>query len=132
MPLVRISALASFTDDELTEICDGVFEAVVDVLDKPGDMRFVSIDTFDPDRLRFHRSYMGLPDVDHGVFVHVTLSHGRTASQKRRLYEVIGENVRRAVKIKPRELQILIAEAAALSWSFGDGTVRYVSARSTI
>ncbi len=127
MPFIRISASETHTDEELTAICDGVFEAIVDVLEKPGDQRFQLIETYDPTRLFAHRAFIGLPEPDHSVFIHLTLSHGRQSDKKRALYEAVSRNLRRGTRLKARDVVILIAERGAPAFSFGDGSARYVA-----
>jgi phenylpyruvate tautomerase PptA (4-oxalocrotonate tautomerase family) len=127
VPFVRISAADGHTDEELTAISDGVFEAIVDTLDKPGDHRFQLIETYDLDRLCAHRDYIGVPEPAQSVFIHITLSHGRTPDQKRRLYDSVSRNIRRSTGLKPRDIVILIAERGAPAFSFGDGAARYVA-----
>jgi 4-oxalocrotonate tautomerase len=127
MPFVRISAAASHSDEELTALSDSVFEAVVDTLKKPGDMRFESIETYDIDRLQFHRDYIGVPETAASVFIHITLSHGRTTDQRRALHTAISRNIIRATGMTASDLVILINERGASSFSFGDGEARYLS-----
>jgi len=127
MPFVRISAAATHTDEELTALSDSVFEAIVDVLDKPGDMRFESIETYDPSRLQFHRSFIGVAETASSVFVHITLSHGRTTGQRRALHTAVSKNIRRAIGLTSPDLVILINERGAPAFSFGDGESRYLS-----
>jgi len=127
MPYVRISASATHTDEELTALSDSVFEAIVDVLEKQGDMRFESIETYDPARLRFHRDFIGVPETESSVFVHITLSHGRTTGQRRALHTAVSKNIRRAIGLTSPDLVILINERGADAFSFGDGESRYLS-----
>jgi 4-oxalocrotonate tautomerase len=127
MPFVRISAIASMPDDELTALSDGVFEAVIDVLEKPGDLRFQSIETYDADRLQFHRDYIGVGETASSAFIHITLSHGRTIDQRRRLHSAVSRNILRMTGLTARDLVILINERGAEAFSFGDGEARYLS-----
>jgi 4-oxalocrotonate tautomerase len=127
MPFVRISAVASISDNELTALSDGVFEAVIDVLDKPGDLRFQSIETYDADRLQFHRDYIGIGETASSVFIHITLSHGRSIDQRRLLHNAVSRNILRTTGLTAGDLVILINERGAEAFSFGDGESRYLS-----
>jgi 4-oxalocrotonate tautomerase len=127
MPFVRISASAAHSDDELTALSDGVFEAIVDVLGKPGDLRFQSIETYDVERLQFHRDFIGVPETGASVFVHITLSHGRTIEQRRALHIAVSRNIRFLTGLRSPELVILINERGAEAFSFGDGEARYLA-----
>jgi hypothetical protein len=129
MPFVRISASVCHSDETLTALCDAVFAAIVDELDRPGYARYLELDTFDPEQMARHSRFIGIAPEPQNVFVHVHLNHPCTMPQRRRLSQAIGKNLRTMAGLREREYLLLIAERGIRTWTFSDGSASHVATR---
>jgi len=127
MPFVRIAASERYSDDTLTALCDAVFSAIVHELGRPGHMRYLELETFDPEDMRSHREFIGIADQPENVFVHVHLNHACTVPQRRKFSSAIGSNITRMAGLRPRDYLLLIAERGVRAWTFGDGAAHHVA-----
>jgi len=127
MPFVRISASEHYSDEVLTALCDAVYAAILDELGRPGQFRFLELDTFDPAEMRSHRDFIGVADQPEGVFVHVHLNHACTVPERRKFSKAIGSNMSRMAGLRARDYLLLIAERGVRAWTFGDGSAQHVA-----
>jgi len=127
MPLVRIDLLEGKSPDYRIQVGQIVYQAMLDVLGVPKDVRFQIISEHPQAGLQFDRDYLGIHRSDDCVFVQITLSTGRTVETKQRFYKVVADGLHEALKLRREDVFINLVEVVKENWSFGNGEAQYVS-----
>ena len=99
---------------------------MIEALALPPDDRFQVITEHPPEGLIYDRTYLGIQRSDKVVFVQITMSAGRKAQQKRKLFQRLAEILAESPCLKPQDLVINLVEVAWENWSFGNGEAQYM------
>jgi 4-oxalocrotonate tautomerase len=126
MPLVRIDLYAGKSAEYRRALGDGVQRAMIEALAIPPDDRFQLITEHPPEGLIYDPQYLGVRRSHNVVFVQITLSAGRKAQQKRKLFKRMAEILAESPGLKPQELVINLVEVVWENWSFGNGEAQYM------
>jgi phenylpyruvate tautomerase PptA (4-oxalocrotonate tautomerase family) len=126
MPLVRIDALR-MPPPQLEALGDAVHQALMDSIGFPADDRFQILTSHDgtTGTLR-HGTYLDIPRDDGIVYIHITMRAGRTADQKKDLYERVCALAHERADVAPHNIFIVIHENTPADWSFGHGQAQYL------
>lgn len=127
MPLVRIDIIKGRTAAQRRSLGDAVHRALVDSLGIPAQDRFQVITEHEANELVYDPRYLGIARSDGIVVVQITLSAGRPLEKKRRLYQLITENLA-YLDVRPEDVLINLVETAWENWSFGLGQASYAPA----
>lgn len=133
MPLVYVTlAEGTTSQDQRTQIADGIYRAMVDVADVPEDDRFQVINEIPSANLIYSPDYLGFDRSPSVVFIQIFFNAGRSVDVKRELYARIAENLG-AAGVRADDILINLVEMAQENWSFGGGELSYppVAASST-
>ena len=124
MPLVRIALMKGqpATGRRIGAI---VYRAMVETIGVPVADNFQVITEHDPETLVYDPSYLGIRRTDGFVAIQITLTEGRTAEAKRKLYATISQNLRRELGVRPEDVFINLVEVKKENWSFGNGVAQY-------
>lgn len=126
MPLVRIDLREGKGADYIRAVGEAVHRALVACLDVPPRDHFQPITERRPAHLVYDPAYLDVSRTDDIVFVHVTLSAGRSTNQKRAFYAgataLLGDNP----GLRPEDVVIVLSENTREDWSFGNGEARYL------
>ena len=125
MPLVRIDIIKGRSAEQRRSVGDAVHRALVEALGIPAQDRFQVIAEHAASELVYDPSYLGIERTDSIVMIQVTMSTGRPLEKKRRLYQLVTENVAR-LGVRPEDVLINLVETAWENWSFGLGRASYV------
>jgi phenylpyruvate tautomerase PptA (4-oxalocrotonate tautomerase family) len=125
MPLVRISVLKGKRPAWRQQLGDAVHEALVKTINVPVQDRFQLLSEHEPGDLVYDPGYLGIARSNDIVIVQITLSVGRTLTQKRALYRRIAENLAR-LGVRREDVWVNLVEVAKENWSFGLGEASYV------
>jgi len=125
MPLVRISVLKGKRPAWRQQLGEAVHEALVKTINVPLQDRFQLLSEHEPGDLVYDPGYLGIARSNDIVIVQITLSVGRTLTQKRALYRRIAENLAR-LGVRREDVWVNLVEVAKENWSFGLGEASYV------
>lgn len=126
MPLVRIELLHGRTVEQRRRIGDAVHRALVETVGVPERDRFQLITERSAHDLVYDREYLGIKRTDGIVIIQITLSTGRTPTQKRALFKRIADNLAE-LDIRREDVWINLVEVAKENWSFGLGLASYAN-----
>jgi 4-oxalocrotonate tautomerase len=99
MPLAYVTlAEGTTSQDRRTQIADGIYRALIDVTNVPGDDRFQVINEVPSANLIYSPDYMGFDRSPSVVFIQIffnadQFTAGRSVDVKRALYARIAENL---------------------------------------
>ena len=127
MPLVRIDLSEGKSPEYRLQICQIVYQAMLDVLSVPKDDRFQIIVEHPKAGLQFDRNYLGIHRSDDCVFVQITLNSGRTVEAKQRFYKAVADGLHEALKLRREDVFINLVEVSKENWSFGNGIAQYAT-----
>ena len=131
MPLVYVTlAEGTTTQDQRTQIGDGIYRAMVDVADVPEDDRFQVINEIPSANLIYSPDYLGFDRSPSVVFIQIFFNAGRSMDVKRRLYTRIVENLA-AAGVRGDDILINLVEMSQENWSFGRGELSYPPAAAS-
>ena len=125
MPLVRISVLKGKRPAWRQQLGEAVHEALVKTINVPVQDRFQVLSEHEPGDLVYDPGYLGIARSNDIVIVQITLSVGRTLTQKRALYRRVAENLAR-LGVRREDVWVNLVEVAKENWSFGLGEASYV------
>ena len=125
MPLVRISVLKGKRPAWRQQLGEAVHEAMVKTINVPVQDRFQVLSEHEPGDLVYDPGYLGIARSNDIVIIQVTMSVGRTLTQKRALYRRIAENLAR-LGVRREDVWVNLIEVAKENWSFGLGEASYV------
>jgi 4-oxalocrotonate tautomerase len=131
MPLVRLSVLKGKRPAWRRELGDAVHEALVKTIGVPAEDRFQVLTEHEPGDLVYDPAYLGIARSNDIVIVQITLSAGRTLTQKRALYRRIADNLAR-LGVRREDVWINLVEVAKENWSFGLGEASYAEPETVI
>lgn len=130
MPLVRIDIIKGRTAAQRRSLGDAVHRALVEAIGVPAADRFQVITEHEANELVYDRNYLlgdGARRSDGLVMIQITMSVGRPLEKKRRLYQLITENLA-YLDVRPEDVWINLVETARENWSFGLGEASYAPA----
>jgi phenylpyruvate tautomerase PptA (4-oxalocrotonate tautomerase family) len=125
MPLVRISLLKGKSASYRRKVGSAIHQAMVETIDVPVKDRFQLISEHDAEDFDYDPEYLGIARSRDLVIINITMSFGRSMSQKRSLYRTIAERLAGAVQLRPEDVLITLVETAKENWSFGNGIAAY-------
>jgi len=125
MPLVRISVLKGKRPAWRQQLGEAVHEALVKTINVPVQDRFQLLSEHEAGDLVYDPGYLGIARSNDIVIIQITLSVGRTLTQKRALYRRIAENLSR-LGVRREDVWVNLVEVAKENWSFGLGEASYV------
>lgn len=125
MPLVRISVLKGKRPAWRQQLGEAVHEALVKTINVPVQDRFQVLSEHEAGDLVYDPGYLGIARSNDIVIIQITLSVGRTLTQKRALYRRIAENLAR-LGVRREDVWVNLVEVAKENWSFGLGEASYV------
>jgi 4-oxalocrotonate tautomerase len=125
MPLVRITLLEGRSAEEIQEISDGVYDAMLETIKMPEHDRFQIIVERPKHKLIADQAYLNIARSGNAVFVEITLLRGRTTDVKRALYRKIAERLSTNAGVRKEDILIVLTENDAADWSFGMGEAQY-------
>ena len=124
MPLARISLKRGRSDEFLASVADAVYESLRAIFAIPDGDRFAIIEQRDDHEIVFDRNYLVTERTDGLIFIQITASDTRTATQKRDLYRDIAARLI-ALGVAPGDVFIVLTEVKPENWSFGEGRMAY-------
>ena len=130
MPLVRISLIKGQTALG-RQIGAVVYRAMVDTIGVPVDDNFQVITEHDTDSLIYDPGYLGIRRTDGFIAIQITLTEGRTADAKKKLFATIAQGLRREFDVRPEDVFINLVEVKKENWSFGNGVAQYAPEPAT-
>ncbi len=131
MPLVYVTlAEGTTTQDQRTQIGDGIYRALIDIADVPEGDRFQVINEVPSANLIYSPDYRGFDRSPSVVFIHIFFNAGRSVDVKRELYARIAENLG-AAGVRGDDILINLVEMPKENWSFGRGELSYPPAEAS-
>jgi len=124
VPLVRISLLKGRPAELRRKIGDAIHRALVETIGVPQRDRFQLLTEHEPGDLVYDAQYLGIARSDQIVMVQITLSAGRSLTQKRALFRRIADHLA-ALGVRREDAWINLVEVARENWSFGLGAASY-------
>jgi 4-oxalocrotonate tautomerase len=122
------------SQERRAQIGDGIYRALIDVANVPGDDRFQVINEVPSANLIYSPDYMGFDRSPSVVFIQIFFNAdrfffnaGRSVDVKRALYGRIAENLG-AVGVRGDDILINLVEMPKENWSFGRGELSYPAA----
>jgi 4-oxalocrotonate tautomerase len=128
MPLVRIDLVEGKSTDYRAQVGEIVYQAMLSAFTVPKDDRFQVITEHAADELLFDRNYLGIHRSDDCVFIHITMSTGRTVEMKQRFYKAVADGLHEKLELRREDVFINLVEVNKENWSFGNGEAQYVTA----
>ena len=121
MPFVQISLIEGKSPEHITAISESVHQALVEEFKIPEPDKFQVINEVKPYQLIFPESFLGVDHTGNLVYVHITAKEGRTVDIKKRMYARAVELIENRTNLSADDVIIVLSEAAAENWSFGQG-----------
>ena len=122
MPFQRIDVSTARPPEVRKRLADAVHRALVETISVPAEDRFQVVTAHPPGGTDDDGAHGGADP----VLVQVTLSRGRTTTQKQALFRRMAELVQEA-GVPANELVVNLVEVGREDWSFGNGIAQYVS-----
>lgn len=132
MPLIRVSMRRGRRAAEIAAIVDGVYRALREAFEVPENDLFALIHQHDADEFIYDPGYFGFERSDAIVFLQITVSATRGATQKKALFAKIHENLRLAPGLRSDDIFINLVETARENWSFGAGLAQYADSAAPV
>jgi phenylpyruvate tautomerase PptA (4-oxalocrotonate tautomerase family) len=129
MPLARISLVKGKPAALRRAVGEAVHRALVETIDVPERDRFQILTEHEPGDLVYDSEYLGIARTDNIVIIQLTISAGRSAEKKRRLFRRIADNLA-ALGFRREDAWINLVEVARENWSFGNGVASYAPAQT--
>ncbi len=126
MPFVQISLIEGKSPEHISAISESVHQGLVEVFKIPEPDKFQVIHEVKPHQLIFPDTFLGISHTDNLVYIHITAKEGRTVDIKRDLYARIVALVRERTVLSADDVIIILADAKAENWSFGQGRAQLV------
>jgi phenylpyruvate tautomerase PptA (4-oxalocrotonate tautomerase family) len=101
-----------------------VHQALVDAIGVPSADRFQLLTEHEPGDLVYDPGFPGIARSNDLVIVQITISTGRTLTQKRSLYRHIANNLAR-LGLRREDVWVNLIEVPRENWSFGNGVASY-------
>jgi len=127
MPFVRIDLAAGKPADYRKAIGDVVYDAMIAIIGVPQNDRFQIVSEHPAAELIFDRSYLGIERSDDCIFIHITLSEGRSVALKQAFYKAIADGLHERLGMRREDVFIVLVEVKKENWSFGNGIAQYVT-----
>jgi hypothetical protein len=124
MPLARISLRKGRTAEFRRKLGDAVHRALVDAIGVPELDRFQILSEHEPGDLVYDPGYLGIARTNDIVIIQLTISAGRTLTEKRALFRRMADNLA-ALGVRREDAWINLVEVAKENWSFGNGEASY-------
>jgi len=131
VPLVRISLRKGRTAEFRRKLGDAVHRALVDTIGVPQLDRFQILSEHEPGDLVYDPGFLGIARSNDIVIIQITISAGRTLTQKRALFARIADNLA-ALGLRREDAWINLVEVAKENWSFGLGEASYAPAEKKL
>ena len=126
MPLVRIALPKGKRAEYRQAVSAGVQRALVEMFDVPKDDLFQIITEHEAGtEIVRPTSYLGIVYSSNLTMIQITVSEGRSAEQKKRLYLRIVDNLVENPGLRPEDVFINLLETKKENWSFGRGLAQY-------
>jgi phenylpyruvate tautomerase PptA (4-oxalocrotonate tautomerase family) len=126
MPFVQISLIEGHSPEHISAISESVHQALVEEFKIPEPDKFQVIHEVKPHQLLFPDSFLGISHTENLVYIHISAKEGRTADIKRRLYARIVSLIQERSDLSADDVIIVLADAKAENWSFGQGRAQLV------
>ena len=110
MPLARIDLLEGKSEQYRAQVCEILYQTLVDVLNVPAHDRFQVITEHTKASLPFDREYLGIHRSDDCIFFQITLKSGRPTELKQRFYKALADHLHEGVKIRKEDILINFVE----------------------
>ena len=127
MPVVRIDLIKRDDPTLGRRIGEVVYAAMRETIYVPDRDNFQLITEHDAGRFVFDDSYLGIERTDAMVFIHLTISEGRSVDLKKALFQAIAEGVHQKTGLRKEDVFIYLVEVKKENWSFGNGVAQYVT-----
>ena len=116
MPLVKIEIIKGKTPEHKKALLDGIHKALVDAFQIPDSDRLQRL--YELDRADFE-----IPPyrTENFTLVELTVFKGRSLDAKRKLYQVIVENLEKDPGVKPTDVLIVVHEPPLENWGVAGG-----------
>jgi phenylpyruvate tautomerase PptA (4-oxalocrotonate tautomerase family) len=115
MPLVNISLRKGTTPARRRAIADSIHQAMMNALEIPADDRFQLVHEHSPENMIQDRTFFGVERSENSVFIQIVINH-RDISQKKKMYELIVENLGKDPGIRKEDVFIGVVEVAQENW----------------
>jgi 4-oxalocrotonate tautomerase len=125
MPLSRISLRRGKPVAYRRAIADGVYAAMRETFDVPGDDRFMLVTEHDEADFIYGEHYLDIARSADLVIIQLTVSNTRSVAQKKALYRAIVDRLAKDPGVRPQDVLINLVEVAKENWSFGHGEAQY-------
>lgn len=127
MPVVRIDLIKRDDPTLGRRIGEVVYAAMRETINVPDRDNFQLITEHDAGHFVFDDSYLGIERTDAMVFIHLTISEGRSVDLKKALFQAIAEGVHQKTGLRKEDVFIYLVEVKKENWSFGNGVAQYVT-----
>lgn len=125
MPLVRISLRRGKPAAHLAAIRQGIYEAMRETFDVPGNDRFILLHQHDPEEFDCDPHYLGIDRSDALVVVQVACRDSRSPAQKQAFYRRVAEKLAADPGLRPQDVFVNLLETRKEDWSFGNGVAQH-------
>ena len=125
MPLVRIDLRRGKDPTYRHAIGRVGYEAMGAVVGVPANARFQVVSEHDADNVLFDAGYLGIDRNDDLVLIPITWNKGRSAGQKKALFQAIVNGLAKAPGIRQEDVFINLVDVRKENWSVGKGEAQY-------
>jgi 4-oxalocrotonate tautomerase len=126
MPLVRIDLREGKSVRYVRAVGDAVQRAMVEHLNVPIRDHFQIIQEHPPEHLIYDQHYLNIERTDDIVMIQVTLSKGRSVTQKQAFYAHLATLLQENPGMRPQDVIINLIEGTREDVSLGNGEASYL------
>ncbi len=120
MPFVRTSVRKGTSQERISQIVEGVHQALVEAIGMPEDELFNMVSEYESNEFFYSRTFNGIARSDDLVVIEITMRRGRSDAMKRALYSSIAARLEQAGH-SPQDIFIFMHENDYSDWSVGNG-----------
>ncbi len=114
MPLVEINISKGNDKGFLLQLMNETMKCIQETLQLPEDDSNIRLSEYDADLFQMKAPYK--------ILIQISMFSGRTIKTKKKLYELLVDNLNKKLQISPKEVFILINEQPRENWGVRGGT----------
>ncbi|MGX1264432.1 phenylpyruvate tautomerase PptA (4-oxalocrotonate tautomerase family) [Rossellomorea marisflavi] len=128
MPLLTFDLIEGRDPSTVKKILDSAHQAVLEAFGVPERDRYQIVRQHPKHEMIIEDTGLGFNRSDDVVVITIT-SKQRTDQQKKKLYQLLAENLEKDCGISPDDLMVSIVTNRDADWSFGKGEAQFLTGK---
>lgn len=128
MPLLRFDVIEGRDEKSLKQLLDAAHRAMVAAFDVPERDRYQIVHQHPAHEMVIQDTGLGFERSNNLVVISVT-SKQRTDEQKKKLYQLLVQELGESCGIEPNDIMVSIVTNGDADWSFGMGEAQFLTGK---